>query len=150
MQNTANTAPAWPPGQILDVFALLGSSVHHYVVPGSRESYCGIARPPYGASVANHRPCRSCRRVIAARHRPAPSEEGTNPYRDAARLRKAVRLTDALDGANVAWETAADFGDRQWRVVAQVVGVNVPSEATRDLVTQMLAERERADVLREA
>lgn len=59
-----------------------------------------------------------------------------------ARERKALRLADTLAHYGVTSRDCEAASEHDWRLAAQVAGVNVPSAETRSIVIKMLKSRE--------
>lgn len=72
---------------------------------------------------------------------------GANPYADAARLRKALALTDKLDAFGIDSRAAADLSVAARLDLATAAGARVPSSETWELVVGMLRAREESRVL---
>jgi hypothetical protein len=62
----------------------------------------------------------------------------------AARLLKAVSLTDYLQAAGISSSRAALMDESEWSMLATAAAVRIPSGETRNLVLSMLRAREEA------
>lgn len=60
-----------------------------------------------------------------------------------ARLAKACALAGALRRLHVPADTVRTYDDGAWRMIAAAADVNPPSEATRELVRDLLEATER-------
>lgn len=67
-----------------------------------------------------------------------------NPYEDAARIKKAHALADTVQAAGGTAQAAADLPHEDRLTAAAVAGVNPPSDATWELVVDLLRKREQA------
>ena len=59
-----------------------------------------------------------------------------------ARLVKAIKLADHLDGAGIRSHRASLMEPSQWAMLASAAAVELPSDKTRALVISMLQARE--------
>jgi hypothetical protein len=60
-----------------------------------------------------------------------------------ARERKALRIAEALEAANITAEEAATGNDVEWGMAAKLAGTRLPSPETRQIVLALMRERER-------
>lgn len=65
-------------------------------------------------------------------------KQQSKAYEDAARLRKAIALTDALDAAGADPDC---ISAESWDLARRAAGVQAPSSRTRRLVRRQLRER---------
>lgn len=65
-----------------------------------------------------------------------------NAHEEAARSRKAFKLTSTLRRCSITPDEAREFTDDQWRIVADAAGTNPPSPTTIELALVWLAESE--------
>ena len=68
---------------------------------------------------------------------------GESIYAIAARDKKAMRLADLLQRANITAAEAERASEADWRLAAEGAGVRPPSKATVEIVIAMLKEREK-------
>jgi hypothetical protein len=60
-----------------------------------------------------------------------------------ARERKALRIAEALEAANITSDEAKDGGDVEWGMAAKLAGTRIPSLETRQIVLALIREREK-------
>lgn len=63
-------------------------------------------------------------------------------HEDLARLRKAIALVDVMDFMGHTQQSAKHCSERDWKGFSILAEVNMPSMTTRDLVVQLLIDRE--------
>jgi hypothetical protein len=59
------------------------------------------------------------------------------------RLRKAKALAQALQDAFIDSTLAMEMDDHAWHIAAAKAGTKLPSDGTKDLVIQLLAQQEK-------
>ena len=69
-----------------------------------------------------------------------------NAFELKARRAKAERLAHELFERNISSEIAAEGGEEGWNKLAELAGVNPPSDMTKADVIALLKERENAKV----
>jgi hypothetical protein len=65
----------------------------------------------------------------------------SNPYEEAARVKKARKLADVMAKYSIDASMAERMSDIQWDHLSAAVGVKVPSLDTRAMVISLLRER---------
>lgn len=71
-------------------------------------------------------------------------ERSKNPYEDAARLAKVVKLVSAAQATEIDSSQVARMDNSQWSMLEQIAGVTPASQATRDLTVQTMRNVEAA------
>lgn len=61
----------------------------------------------------------------------------SNPYQEAARTKKAIRLAVAIRAADGTAQSAELMNNGQWKMASQAAGVNPPS---RETITEVIAQ----------
>lgn len=67
-----------------------------------------------------------------------------NPFEAENRLRKAIVLADALDGAGLCADAVTAMDETEWNLAAAAAGTRAPSQQTCQLIIWLLCRRECA------
>lgn len=65
-----------------------------------------------------------------------------NEYQEAARLKKAMALTNALVAGKITADLARAMDENEWQLVAWKANQKLPSPTTRDMVILQLEQME--------